>query len=235
MFFTFSHYKKKEQYIKNLSVLNEIVILWSEKIKNMKIVDTKGLSCPRPLIMLKEALLEIEPGDQIQVITDNETSLKNLITYLKDQGANPTVDTDGNVHTITSLRPDAAISESNPAAYCTTVVAISDYVVCLKSTLMGNGDPDLGKLLMETFVENLKLQDHLPSHVVLYNEGVKLAMKESPVCSSLCELEELGCRIMLCGTCIDHFSIQYEIGVGMISNMVSITETLVQTGHVVTP
>jgi len=201
----------------------------------MKIVDTKGLSCPRPLIMLKEALLEIKPGDQIQVITDNETSLKNLMSYLKDQGADPTVNTTGNVHTLTSQRPDTAISESNPAAYCTTEVVNSDYVVCVKSSQMGDGDPDLGKVLMETFVENLKLQDHLPTHVVLYNAGVKLAMKESPSCSSLCELEELGCRIMLCGTCIDHYGIQYEIGVGMISNMVSITETLVQTGHVVTP
>ena len=201
----------------------------------MKTVDSKGLNCPRPLIMLKEALLELEPGDQLQIITDNETSLKNLISYLKDQGADPEVTTSGEVHTITTSRPDTPIGESNPASYCTTEVVNSDYVVCLKGTLMGEGDADLGKVLMETFVENLKLQPHLPTHVVLYNEGVKLAMTESPVCSSLSELEELGCRIMLCGTCIDHYGLQYEIGVGMISNMVSITETLVQTGHVVTP
>jgi len=201
----------------------------------MKIVDTKGLTCPQPLIMLKEALLEIEPGDKIQVLTDNDTSLKNLTSYLKDQGANPEVSTSGKVHTISTTRPDSPIEESNPAVYCTSEAVSNEYVVCLKGNLMGNGDPDLGKLLMETFVENLKLQKHLPTHVVLYNEGVKLAMKESPSCSSLCELEELGCRIMLCGTCIDHYGIQYDIGVGMISNMISITETLVQTGHVVTP
>ncbi|MCP4311714.1 MAG: sulfurtransferase-like selenium metabolism protein YedF [Bacteroidetes bacterium] len=201
----------------------------------MKIVDTKGHTCPRPLIMLKEALLELKQGDQLQVITDNETSLKNLISYLKDQGANPTVDTAGNVHTITTVRPDTPDGETNPATYCSTEIARTDYVVCLKSNRMGEGDPDLGKVLMETFVENLKLQDHLPTHVVMYNAGVKLAMKESPVCSSLSELEELGCRIMLCGTCIDHYGLQYEIGVGMISNMVCITEILVQTGHVITP
>ncbi len=183
----------------------------------------------------ESSIPRVEPGDQLQIITDNETSLKNLISYLKDQGADPEVTTSGEVHTITTSRPDTPIGESNPASYCTTEVVNSDYVVCLEGTLMGEGDADLGKVLMETFVENLKLQPHLPTHVVLYNEGVKLAMKESPVCSSLSELEELGCRIMLCGTCIDHYGLQYEIGVGMISNMVSITETLVQTGHVVTP
>jgi len=201
----------------------------------MKTVDTKGFTCPRPLIMLKEALLDLEAGDQLQVITDNETSLKNLLSFLKDQGAEPVVESSGKIHTITTLRPDSPLEDTNPAAYCSTEMVKNDYVVLLKSNLMGDGDPDLGKVLMETFVENLKLQDHLPTHIVLYNAGVKLAMKESPVCSSLSELEELGCRIMLCGTCIDHFGLQYDIGVGMISNMVSITETLVQTGHVITP
>ncbi len=201
----------------------------------MKIIDTKGLTCPRPLIMLKEGLLEVETGAQVQVITDNETSLKNLLSYLNDQGAIPEVETSGTVHTITTLRPGSAIAESDPAAYCTTGIVNGDYVVCLKSNLMGEGDPDLGKLLMETFLENLKLQALLPTHVVMYNSGVKLAMKESPVCSSLSDLEELGCRIMLCGTCIEHYGLQYEIGVGMISNMVSITEILAQTGHVVIP
>ena len=108
-------------------------------------------------------------------------------------------------------------------------------MVCIKSDLLGDGDPELGKILMETFVENLKLQEQLPTHVVLYNGGVKLAMKQSPVCQALTELEELGIRIMLCGTCIDHYGIQMDIGVGMISNMVVITETLAATGHVVTP
>ena len=100
---------------------------------------------------------------------------------------------------------------------------------------MGSGDPDLGKALMESFLENLKLQENLPTHVVLLNAGVKLAMKQSPVCSALSELEELGTRIMLCGSCIDHYGLQYDIAVGMISNMVVITETLASTGHVIYP
>ena len=69
----------------------------------MRIIDTSGHLCPRPVIMLKEALLEIEPGKQLQVITDNETSLKNLLAYLGDQGADPVVKTEGKVHTITAL------------------------------------------------------------------------------------------------------------------------------------
>lgn len=200
----------------------------------MKTLDTKGLKCPQPLIMLKEALLGLDAGEEIQVETDSDTSLKNLLTYLKDQGVEPSVSTKGKVHTLVAPRPEKDLAGSNPAVYCSTDLPAS-YVVCIKSELMGEGDPELGRLLMETFVDNLKLQEQLPTHVVLYNGGVKLAMKESPVCSSLSELEDLGIRIMLCGTCIDHYGLQFDIGVGMISNMVVITETLASAGHVITP
>lgn len=201
----------------------------------MKTIDTKGLTCPGPLIMLKEALQNTAPGEAITAITDNETSLKNLTTYLKDNGADCEVKSEGKVHTILTTRPDGALGATDPALYCGSGSESSDYVVCVKSNLMGEGDQDLGKLLMETFLDNLKLQQHLPTHIVLYNAGVKLAMKDSQVCGSLSELEEMGCRVMLCGTCIDHYGLQYEIGVGMISNMVTITETMAATGHVVYP
>ena len=200
----------------------------------MKNLDTKGLLCPRPLIMLKEALLELDTGEKIKVETDNETSLKNLVTYLRDQGVEPELSSAGTVHTLIAVKPKKDLAASNPAIYCTSDIN-TDYVVCIKGELMGDGDPELGKMLMETFVDNLKLQELLPTHVVLYNGGVKLATKQSPVCSSLSELEELGTRIMLCGTCIDHYGLQFDLGVGMISNMVVLTETLAAAGHVVTP
>ena len=201
----------------------------------MKIIDTKGFKCPQPLIMLKMGLQEMEQGEQVTIYTDNETSLKNLLTYLRDQGVEPKVSSQDKVHTLVTQKPERPLSESDPAAYCETNLVVNNYVVCIKSELMGEGDPELGKILMETFVENLKLQEQLPTHVVLYNGGVKLAMKQSASCSSLSELEELGTRVMLCGTCIDHYGLQYDIGVGMISNMVVITETMAMAGHVIYP
>jgi selenium metabolism protein YedF len=200
----------------------------------MKQLDTVGLRCPVPLIMLKEALVGMDAGEEIRVKTDSDTSLKNLVTYLKDQGVDPKVTTEGKVHKLVARKPEKDLTATNPVAYCSSNDN-SDYVVCIKGELMGEGDPELGRLLMETFVNNLKLQEQLPTHVILYNGGVKLAMKQSPVSGSLCELEELGTRVMLCGTCIDHYGLQYEIAVGMISNMVVITETLAAAGHVIYP
>ena len=184
--------------------------------------------------MLKEAMSDLKPGEKLKLETDNDTSLKNLLTYLADQGVEPEVSSAGSVHTLLLTVPEKDLSLTNPAAYCSSDLP-ANYVVCIKGELMGDGDPELGKVLMETFLDNLKLQEHLPSHVVLYNAGVKLAMKSSPACSSLAELEELGTRIVLCGTCVDHYGIQLDLGVGMISNMVALTETLALAGHVVIP
>jgi len=201
----------------------------------MKTVDTTGLRCPQPLIKLKEALQSLEEGNRLTVITDNDTSLKNMVAYLKENGVDPEVTSEGKLHTILTGRPSGDLEGVDPAAYCDNDTRANDYAVCIKSEWMGEGDPALGKLLMETFLENLKLQEQLPTHIVLYNSGVNLATRQSPVCSSLTELEELGTRIMLCGTCVDHYGVQYDIAVGMISNMVSLTEILASAGHVVYP
>ena len=50
----------------------------------MKTIDTKGYTCPRPLIMLKEGLTGMKSGEEVTVITDNETSLSNLVNYRLD-------------------------------------------------------------------------------------------------------------------------------------------------------
>ena len=41
--------------------------------------------------MLKEGLQEMEQGESVTIHTDNNTSLKNLVTYLRDQGVEPEV------------------------------------------------------------------------------------------------------------------------------------------------
>lgn len=201
----------------------------------MKTINTRGYTCPRPLIMLKEGLEGLKTGEEVKVITDNETSLSNLVNYLNDHGAETNVHSEGPVHTISTRKPDSSFEQSDPAAYCCPENDQGTYVVSISRGLMGDGDPELGKVLMETFLDHLKLQENLPTHIVLYNGGVKLAMKGTATCQSLNDLEEIGCRVMLCGTCVDHYGIQFEIGVGMISNMVTITETLAATGHVVSP
>src|SRR5665648_612213 len=50
----------------------------------MKIVDTRGLECPTPLIKTRQGLTEAGVDEPVQIIIDNLTSLSNVKRYLTD-------------------------------------------------------------------------------------------------------------------------------------------------------
>jgi len=68
-----------------------------------------------------------------------------------------------------------------------------------------------------------------PSTIALMNEGVNLAQPDSSASESLKMLEGKGTRILVCGTCANHFGIASSVCVGTISNMFEITDTVI--GH----
>lgn len=43
----------------------------------MRTIDTRGLSCPQPLVMLNQALAEDDASD-LDVLVDNQASLENV-------------------------------------------------------------------------------------------------------------------------------------------------------------
>lgn len=198
----------------------------------MKIIDTRGHVCPVPLIMAKSAIKEASTGDKMLIISDNDTSCQNLMQYLTDLGANPLKEVkDSEFHiTITVPEPHAAMPEAE--SYCSTD---KGYVVVVKSDKMGQGDDNLGSILIRAFINSLKDADKLPTHIILYNAGVKLALKGTDSGASLVNLEALGVKIIVCGTCVDFFGIKEEIAAGTISNMYQITKFTAEAGHVIYP
>ena len=100
---------------------------------------------------------------------------------------------------------------------------------------MGEGDPELGTLLMTNFVKAVHDLDILPSKIVFYNRGVFLGKKDSAEIELLKDLERMGVSLFLCGTCINHYSLKDEIVVGAISNMFEIAQIMSSAGKVVKP
>ena len=76
---------------------------------------------------------------------------------------------------------------------------------------MGEGDDDLGHLLMNNFIKALKDLDRLPQKMVFYNNGVKLATNDSPVIEHLKDLEKMGVELLLCATCVNHYSLEDSV------------------------
>lgn len=204
----------------------------------MYTIDTKGHLCPEPLIMARNGLKEVKEGEKVLIISDNETSYQNLMSFLTDLGANPVASKKGYEYHIEATKPakSSPQAENNPEQYCSVpggAPPATDYVVVARSSRMGEGDPELGDLLVRGYLNALKGMDHLPTYIIMYNGGVKLSLEGTDTALALGELEDKGVSIIVCGTCVDYYKVKDKVSVGRISNMYQIATILAEAGHVV--
>lgn len=204
----------------------------------MRIVDTKGMACPKPIIETKKALRDCETGDTFKVITDNQVSFGNISRFLKDNKIKFTFTEEEGVWTFTITKETGETITTSPEDYCepkATVKHPGNYAVMISSDSMGQGDDELGKKLMRTFFNVISSMDNVPGAIAFYNSGVRLTVDNSEIIETLHELEKKGARIMICGTCADHYKVGKQIHVGEISDMYLITEMLVSVEKIIRP
>ena len=204
----------------------------------MKIVDTKGQLCPAPLIAAKRALKEIPAGESFMLLIDNQTSFNNVSRFLKDNNTGFQVSESGGVWTLTITRGGGELSQSSAVDYCTDSIAHfhkGDFIIVITSDKMGEGDIDLGQLLMSNFIKSIKDLDKLPQKMIFYNKGVTLATKDSPLIDHLTDLEKMGDELLLCATCVNHYELADIVGAGILSNMYTIAGVMASTGNIVRP
>jgi selenium metabolism protein YedF len=107
-------------------------------------------------------------------------------------------------------------------------------VILINSDRMGQGDEELGARLMANFLGKLRDAELKPKMIVLYNSGVKLAARGSPVLQSLQSLENLGVEIICCGTCVNFYGLVDQIEAGRVTNMPEIVKALTGARETVT-
>lgn len=88
---------------------------------------------------------------------------------------------------------------------------------------MGEGPEELRLVLVKNYL-TLLAEGVLPSFITLYADGVKLALKDSPVLEQLRLLEEKGVRILICKTCLNYFGKLDDVAVGTVATMVDIMD-----------
>lgn len=68
------------------------------------LVDTRGLSCPQPVMMTLKELTKIKSGE-LEILTDNDTSKENVIRAAQSQGWTVQgIEPDGREYRITIVR-----------------------------------------------------------------------------------------------------------------------------------
>ena len=106
-------------------------------------------------------------------------------------------------------------------------------VVFINSERIGEGDDELGRKLMGSFLYSLARDKSKPDVVGLMNGGVRLACKESPVLDDLRLLAADGVKVYACGTCLDWFGLKDKLRVGEVGTMNDTTALLMNADSVV--
>jgi selenium metabolism protein YedF len=71
-------------------------------------------------------------------------------------------------------------------------------------------------------------------HLIFVNNGVKLTIGGSPVLENLQVYEKEGLKILVCGTCLDHFNLLEKKQVGDTTNMLDIVTAMQLADKVIT-
>jgi selenium metabolism protein YedF len=204
----------------------------------MRIIDTKGQKCPVPIIETKKALRESQKGETFMLITDSKTAFSNISRFLNDNKIRFSVSGKSGEWTFNIVNETGEKVTTAAEDYCSDPIAHfekGNYIIVLTSDKMGDGDEELGHLLISNFIKALKDLDRLPQKMVFYNKGVTLVTKSSPVIEHLMDLEKMGVELLLCATCVNHYTLEASIVTGTLSNMYTIAEAMASAGHIIRP
>ena len=200
----------------------------------MKVVDARGMICPKPVILTKQA---IDSGEkEIAVLVDNDVSFQNVKRFLKSRGYSVIEDIKQDDGTYVIRGKYEGPSEDRTERRQTTSLTSTTSAqndkksigILILSDTLGKPNDGLGEVLMKSFLGVLLEEDEPPVVLALMNEGVLLALPENSACDTLKDLEKKGTTILVCGTCTNHFGVTEKVTVGTISNMFQITEAIME-------
>ena len=188
----------------------------------VEIVDACGLTCPAPVLLVKDAV-ERQAPPELVVMVDNEPSAENVTRFLQTQGYAVTSTREG-----ATYRLQAYCGADAPAATAGAMhgregdVAPPKILVLIASDRLGKGDEELGGKLMVNYLKTLKEMGSELWQLIFVNGGVRLTAAGSPVLAELQEYEQAGVTVLACGTCLEHFGLLAEKRVGQTTNMLDI-------------
>ena len=105
----------------------------------------------------------------------------------------------------------------------------------LNSDRIGQGDDELGRRLLRSFLEKLAASEVRIDFVACLNGGVQLTTQGSEALSSLETLAGRGARILSCGTCLGHYALRARLAIGAVGGMPQTVELLASADRVISP
>ena len=202
-----------------------------------KIIDCKGMACPLPVVNAKKAAEELNAGDILTVLVDNEIAVQNLSRFADHKGfaVSAKKKAEKEYAVIMTVSGAAAEATQEEEIACTVDSRRKGMLVVLSGNVMGTGDSKLGTSLMKAFVFALTKQDQLPDTILCYNTGAYLTCEGADTLEDLKLLESEGVTVLTCGTCLDFYGLKEKLAVGGVTNMYDIVERMENAAQIIKP
>ncbi|MFH1453747.1 MAG: hypothetical protein ABIH00_07180 [Armatimonadota bacterium] len=133
-----------------------------------------------------------------------------------------------------TLKNDFSEKAEPQALKLTPSASHKNVVILLTSNILGRSDEKLGKMLMSKFLMALSQNRIKPKALILMNEAVYLAKKESETVPFLTSLIEQEVGILICEESLKEKKLEKEIRIGNNVNMHTICDNLLTAWKVVT-
>ena len=203
-------------------------------------VNAIGDACPIPVVKTKNAIKELNGPGTVEVLVDNEIAVQNLTKMAVQKGYEIQSQKleEQKYQVIMTVGAGAGEMEKQ-ADTAEETVCIPDSrnhkIVVISSGRMGEGNDELGEVLMKGFIYALTQQDELPETILFYNGGAPFTCEGSPALEDLKQLEAQGVEILTCGTCLNYYGLSEKLKIGDVTNMYVIAEKMMQADSIIKP
>jgi selenium metabolism protein YedF len=190
-------------------------------------IDARGLACPKPVINTKKELDKLENGI-VLVTVDNAIARENILKLSKSLNCEAsTIKEEKDLIVLEIKKGKDVIIENKKNE------ELEDKCIFISSDKMGQGNDELGDVLIKGFIYTLTEVKPYPKHIVLVNSAVNLTAKNKATIENFKILEECGVEILSCGTCLDYYGLKESLEVGCVTNMYNIVDIMKNTSQTI--
>ena len=187
----------------------------------MNTLDCRNLSCPAPVIAVKNALQNTR---ELSVRLDDGAPRENVARFARNRGYAVSEERDGAGWLLTI----SGATDRPPASPASGPEGTRVFLIA--SDRLGDGPEELGRLLLKNFIHTLLETGTQPTHLLFMNSGVFLTCEGSDVLEALGKLVNMGAEVFSCGLCLDYFDLKGQLKVGATTNMLTTAEYLLSAG-----
>lgn len=198
------------------------------------IVDAMGAQCPIPVVKTTKVLNELKEAAVVEVHVDNEIAVQNVTRLAQSKNLDVKSEKKEEGHFVLLISAEGAVAAAEEPVACIPDQR-GNTVVVISSDRMGEGNDELGKVLMKGFIYAVSQLDKLPKTILFYNGGATIPVEGSVSLEDLKSMEAQGVEILTCGTCLDYYNLKEKLAVGSVTNMYTIVETMNKATNIIKP